>query len=79
MTQIDHFSAIINPPQSVILAVSRAAKTPVFDENAPNNLTWATMMNVCLSCDHRVVDGVDATNWLSAFKKACESPLTLLL
>lgn len=54
MFGIDNFSAIINPPQSCILAVSRAVEKPIVEHG---QIKIAHMMNVTLSSDHRVVDG----------------------
>ncbi len=64
MFGVHNFSAIINPPQACILAVSAAEKRVVVDENAPkdsaNPYKVAHVMNVTLSSDHRVVDGAVA-------------------
>jgi len=70
------FSAIINPPQSGILAVGAAsAKAVVVD----GEITIATIMSVTLSADHRAVDGALAAQWLAAFKTRIENPLTMLI
>ena len=71
------FSAIINPPQSGILAVGAASKRPVVDENG--ELAVATVMTVTLSADHRVLDGALAAEWLAAFVKRIENPLGMLI
>lgn len=66
MFGVHNFSAIINPPQACILAVSAAQKTVVVDENAKdpvNPYKVANLMNVTLSSDHRVVDGAIAAQW----------------
>jgi pyruvate dehydrogenase E2 component (dihydrolipoamide acetyltransferase) len=67
MYGVHNFSAIINPPQSCILAVSAAEKRVIVDENAPKESTSpykvGHLMNVTLSCDHRVVDGAVAALW----------------
>lgn len=71
------FSAIINPPQSGILAVGAASKRPVVDENG--ELAVATVMTATLSADHRVLDGALAAEWLAAFVKRIENPLGMLI
>ena len=72
----DEFAAIINPPQSGILAVGAAKQKPVVEGGA---VTVATVMNVTLSADHRAVDGALAAEWLAAFVKRVENPVTLLI
>ncbi|MBO0712398.1 MAG: 2-oxo acid dehydrogenase subunit E2 [Acetobacteraceae bacterium] len=76
MYGVSAFSAIINPPQSAILAVAAAQKRPVVKEDA---LAIATMMTCTLSVDHRVVDGALGAEWLAAFKSIVEDPLSLML
>ena len=76
MFGVTSFSAIINPPQSAILAVGAGAKRPVVKNDA---LAIATVMTVTLSVDHRVVDGALAATWLKAFKGIVEDPLSLML
>lgn len=71
------FSAILNPPQSGILAVGAAVKQPVV--NGEGEIEVASVMRVTLSADHRVLDGALAAEWLRAFKERIESPLTLLI
>lgn len=71
------FSAILNPPQSGILAVGAARKTPVID--AAGELAVGTVMTVTLSADHRVLDGAVAAEWLAAFQRRIENPLTILI
>lgn len=79
MFGIKNFSAIINPPQSCILAVGTSEKRVVPDETSENGLGVATMMSVTLSCDHRVVDGAVGAQWLQSFKSYCENPMKMLL
>ena len=82
MFGVNNFSAIINPPQACILAVSGATKTVVVNENATgadDQFKVASMMNVTLSSDHRVVDGAVAAMWGQEFKKFIESPELMLL
>lgn len=77
MYGVDEFSAILNPPQSGILAVSAAKKRPVV--NGDGELAVATMMTVTLSADHRVIDGAVAAEWMAAFVRLVESPIALLI
>ena len=71
------FTAILNPPQSAILAVGAAQKQPVVD--ADGELSVATVMTCTLSVDHRAVDGALAARWLSAFTERIENPLSILI
>jgi len=70
------FSAILNPPQSGILAVGAAGPKAVVVDG---EITVATIMSVTLSADHRAVDGALAAQWLAAFKARIENPLTMLI
>jgi pyruvate dehydrogenase E2 component (dihydrolipoamide acetyltransferase) len=70
------FSAILNPPQSAILAVGAAEPRPVV---ADGELAIATVMTCTLSADHRVIDGAVAAQWMNAFKTLVENPLTILI
>lgn len=70
------FSAIINPPQSGILAVGAAGQRPVVIDG---EIAVASVMSVTLSADHRAVDGALAAKWLAAFKARIENPLTMLI
>ncbi len=76
MFGIKDFSAVINPPQGCILAVGAGAPRPVVKDGA---LAVATVMTCTLSVDHRVVDGAVGAEFLAAFKKLIEDPLTMLL
>jgi pyruvate dehydrogenase E2 component (dihydrolipoamide acetyltransferase) len=76
MYGVKEFSAVINPPQGAILAVGAGEKRPVVKDNA---LAISTIMTCTLSVDHRVVDGAVGAEFLSAFKKLVEDPLTMLL
>lgn len=71
------FSAIINPPQSGILAVGAASRRAVVNDEG--ELEVATVMTVTLSADHRVLDGALAAEWLAAFVIRVESPVGLLV
>jgi len=76
MLGIKEFAAIINPPQSMILAVGAGEQRPVVHDGA---LAVATLMSCTLSVDHRVVDGAAGAKFLGAFKGLIEDPLTMLL
>ena len=72
---IDRFTAVINPPQAMILAVGAGEKRPyvVGDE-----LTVATVMSATGSFDHRAIDGADGARLMQAFKALVESPLGMV-
>lgn len=65
MFGISNFSAVINPPQSCILAVSSSSEKITFQNG---EYKTGQFMNVTLSCDHRVVDGAIGARWLQSFK-----------
>lgn len=73
---VAHFAAVINPPQAAILAVGAIRERPVVRDGT---LAVAKTMNVTLSCDHRVVDGVAGGEFLQALKDLLENPLRLIL
>jgi pyruvate dehydrogenase E2 component (dihydrolipoamide acetyltransferase) len=75
MYGVDSFNAIINPPQAAILAVGRIAERVVPVAGHPQ---VQPMMSLSLSCDHRVVDGARAAQFLSALADLLEEPLGLL-
>ncbi|KAF5452978.1 hypothetical protein F2P56_027927 [Juglans regia] len=75
---IKQFCAIINPPQSGILAVGSAEKR-VVPSSGPEQFEFASFMSVTLSCDHRVIDGAIGAQWLKAFKAYVENPESMLL
>jgi len=77
MYGVDEFSAILNPPQSGILAVSAAKPRPVVGEDG--QLAVANVMTVTLSADHRVVDGAVAAEWMAAFVDVIEHPVKMLV
>lgn len=74
MYGIRNFSAVINPPQSTILAVGKGEPRMVVKNGAP---AVATIMSVTLSCDHRAVDGALGAELLAAFKTLIEQPMGL--
>ncbi|KAK9281868.1 hypothetical protein L1049_004775 [Liquidambar formosana] len=75
---IKQFCAIINPPQSGILAVGSAEKR-VIPGSGSDEFKFASFMSVTLSCDHRVIDGAIGAEWLKAFKGYIENPESMLL
>lgn len=77
MHGVQGFSAIINPPQSGILAVGAAERRPVVGEDG--ELAVGTVMTVMLSADHRVIDGAVAAEWIAALRGRLENPVSLLL
>ena len=77
MYGVREFSAIINPPQSTILAVGGARRQAI--ETADGGVAFASVMSVTLSCDHRVVDGALGAELLAAFKGCVEQPVTMLV
>ncbi len=72
----DEFSAILNPPQSAILAVGAAKQKPVVIDG---EIKVASVMNFTLSVDHRAIDGALAAEWLAAFVKRFENPFWLAI
>jgi pyruvate dehydrogenase E2 component (dihydrolipoamide acetyltransferase) len=74
---IDYFSAVINPPQAIILSVGAIVRQPVLNEG--NAIVPGYRMKIGLSCDHRVVDGAIGANYLKALRHFVESPALLLL
>lgn len=76
MYGIDHFNAIINPPQGAILAVGRIIKTPV---GLPDDtIALRPMMNLTLTVDHRTMDGLQGARFLAEIKSGLEKPFFLL-
>ena len=76
MFNIAEFTALINPPQAAILAVGAIEQRPVVRAGV---MVPRHMMNVTLSCDHRILDGATAAPFLGRVKELLESPLSLLL
>jgi pyruvate dehydrogenase E2 component (dihydrolipoamide acetyltransferase) len=75
MFGIDSFTAIINPPDSCILAVGGIKEVPVVKNG---QLAVGNVMKVTLSCDHRVVDGATGAAFLQTFKAYLEDPILML-
>jgi pyruvate dehydrogenase E2 component (dihydrolipoamide acetyltransferase) len=76
MYDVEHFIAIINPPEAAILAVGSAREVPVVQNGA---LVPGLRMKATISVDHRVSDGVEAAQFLQALAQYLEDPLRLLL
>ena len=76
MYGVRDFAAVINPPQSGILAVGAGEQRPIVKNG---ELAVATVMTATMSVDHRIVDGALAAEWLQQFKSNIEDPLGLLL
>ncbi len=75
MMDIDEFTAIINPPDSCILAVGKITPTPVVENGA---IVVRQLMKLTLSCDHRTVDGAVGARFLQTLKAHLENPVTML-
>ncbi|HMP88435.1 MAG TPA: 2-oxo acid dehydrogenase subunit E2, partial [Lacibacter sp.] len=76
MMDIEEFTAIINPPDSCILAVGRIREVVV---RKGDGFGVTNVMKVTLSCDHRSVDGAVGAAFLQTFKKYLENPVTMLV
>ncbi len=76
MFGIDNFSAIVNPPQSCILAVGQGVEKAIVKHG---KIVTAHMMNVSLSSDHRSVDGAVGAEYLKALRHFIENPILMLL
>jgi pyruvate dehydrogenase E2 component (dihydrolipoamide acetyltransferase) len=75
MFGVEHFSAIINPPQSSIIAVGAVHDVPVVEQG---ELRVGSVLRVTLSADHRAVDGTTAAEWMKAFVGLIEHPVQIL-
>ena len=80
MFDLDDFVAIINPPESAILAVGKIAKTPVVvtDEEGEDVIVIKSMCALCLSYDHRIIDGAEAAKFLQKVKNYLQNPVLLI-
>ena len=76
MYGIKSFYAIVNPPQGSILSIGMSNKRAVVLED---NIVMRRVMDVSLSCDHRVIDGAVGAVFLNAFKKYIESPMLMFI
>lgn len=77
MMEIEEFTAIINPPDSCILAVGRIKEVVI--KKADGSFGTTNVMKVTLSCDHRSVDGAIGASFLQTLKKFIENPVTMLV
>jgi pyruvate dehydrogenase E2 component (dihydrolipoamide acetyltransferase) len=75
MMDIDEFTAIVNPPDSCILAVGKITPTPVVENG---QVVIRQLLKLTLSCDHRVVDGAVGAAFLQTLKAFLENPVTML-
>lgn len=76
MMDIDEFTAIINPPDSCILAIGKIEATPVVENGA---VVVRNLLKLTLSCDHRVVDGAVGASFMQTLKAYLENPVTMLV
>lgn len=76
MFGIQEFTAIINPPEAAIIAVGGATEKAVVKNG---EIVVRSIMNVTMSCDHRVVDGATGAKFLQTFKQMLENPAMMLL
>jgi pyruvate dehydrogenase E2 component (dihydrolipoamide acetyltransferase) len=76
MFDIEEFTAIINPPDSCILAVGSIIQKPIVKDG---EIKVGNMMKVTLSCDHRIVDGATGAKFLQTVKALLESPYRMLV
>lgn len=74
--EVDHFIAIINPPEAAILAIGSAREVPVVKDG---QLAVGTRMKATISADHRVTDGAEAAQFMQRLKELLENPLRLLV
>ncbi|QIN77942.1 hypothetical protein GBA65_04755 [Rubrobacter marinus] len=77
MFGIESFTAIINPPQAAIVAVSSIERRPVYDENG--EIVPGNMMKLTLSADHRIANGRDGALYMSEVKRTLENPVLLMV
>ena len=79
MYGISDFTAIINPPQSCILAIGATSKKLELAPEDPKGFKAVNVIKVTLSSDHRTVDGAVGARYLKAFREFMEQPLTFML
>ena len=75
MFDIEHFTAIINPPEAGILAVGSIAQVPAV---VNGRIEPRRRMRMTMSCDHRVIDGATGAKFLKTLKLLLENPLALV-
>jgi len=76
MFDVDHFIAIINPPEAAIMAVGSVQQVPVVEDG---KVGIGRRMKVTLSADHRITDGAEAARWLQSFAQILAQPLQLVV
>jgi len=76
MMDIDEFTAIINPPDSCILAIGKISPEPVVENG---QVVIRQILKLTLSCDHRVVDGAVGAAFMQTLKSYLENPVTMLV
>jgi pyruvate dehydrogenase E2 component (dihydrolipoamide acetyltransferase) len=76
MFGIEQFTAIINPPEAAIFAIGSAAPKAVVRNG---EIVVRNVMNVTMSCDHRVIDGATGAKFLQTFKQMLENPILMLM
>ncbi len=76
MFDIESFTSIINPPNSVILSVGSIVQKPIVKNG---NIEVGNAMKVTLACDHRVVDGVTGSKFLQTLREFIENPITMII
>lgn len=76
MLGVESFAAIVTPPQAAVLAIGTVKGEVVVDEH--EELVVAPMVRLTLSADHRIIDGVDAAEFLDSLKSYLEAPVTLI-
>ncbi|XP_013111944.2 dihydrolipoyllysine-residue acetyltransferase component of pyruvate dehydrogenase complex, mitochondrial isoform X2 [Stomoxys calcitrans] len=79
MFGVTQFCAVINPPQSCILAIGTTSKKLLPDPDSLKGFKEVNVMNVTLSADHRTVDGAVAAQWLQYFRDFIEDPANMIL
>ena len=75
MLDIDEFTAVINPPETGILAVGRMVQQPVVHQG---EVAIRRRMRLTMSCDHRVIDGATGARFLQTLKGMLENPLAMV-
>jgi pyruvate dehydrogenase E2 component (dihydrolipoamide acetyltransferase) len=77
MFDIEHFTAVINPPEAGILAIGSIVPRPV--AGADGSVTVRRRLRLTMSCDHRVIDGATGAQFLQTLKQMLENPLAMVL
>ena len=75
MFDVEHFVAIINPPEAAILAVGSAREVPVVKDG---QVVAGTRMKATISCDHRVTDGAEGARFMQALADYLQTPIQLM-